>query len=89
MWEGSARKLGELNRWKRFLKKIRCTDKVDGRVWEEGEKSEQTPPPTPSLAAGAGRGHPWRREAQTPKGSGVEGTMHTYGDPGTSRGAAT
>ena len=43
MWEGSARKLGELNRWKRFLKKIRCTDKVDGRVWEEGEKSEQTP----------------------------------------------
>ena len=43
MWEGSARKLGELNRWKRFLKKIRCTDKVDGRVWEEGEKRDQTP----------------------------------------------
>ena len=50
MWGGSARKLGELNRWKQFLKKIICTDKVgqqvtvDSRVWEEGEKSEQTSP---------------------------------------------
>ena len=60
----------------------------DGRVWGEGEKSEQTPP-TPSLAVGAGRGHPWRREAQALKGSGAEDTVHTYGDPGTSRGAAT
>ena len=44
-------KLGELNKRKQFLKKIRCTDKVgqdvswDSRVWGEGEKSEQNPQP--------------------------------------------